>query len=172
MSALPGLDRGRAEMSPDGRYRYLLERACRTGTLDLDRRSLLWVGCNPSTADGMIDDPSVRRMVGFTRDAGYDRLVLGNVSPYRSPDPLDLRTAEVLEADYARNLEHLADAAREAEAAVLCWGTALPFMLWTRAEDVVTTLTDLVPLLCLGRTAAGLPRHPLYVPAKTALQPW
>ena len=41
-----------AILSADGRYRYLLEREWRVGI-----REIVWILLNPSTADGLADDP-------------------------------------------------------------------------------------------------------------------
>ena len=47
-----------AEISPDGMYRYSLER-----TWDEGKPTVLFICLNPSTADAVEDDATVRRMV-------------------------------------------------------------------------------------------------------------
>lgn len=52
-----------AVVSPDGRYRYLLERRWGNGP------AIVWVMLNPSMADATVDDPTIRRVVSFSRTA-------------------------------------------------------------------------------------------------------
>jgi hypothetical protein len=80
------LDMG-AEMSECGEYRYWLSRR-----LSMGERFVLFVGLNPSTADAMQDDPTIRREVDFARRWGYDWYLKGNVYAYRSTDPKRLYT--------------------------------------------------------------------------------
>ena len=48
-----------ANISPCGRYRYTLSRTWG------DARPLAFVMLNPSTADANVDDPTIRRCIGF-----------------------------------------------------------------------------------------------------------
>src|SRR6266516_1580847 len=76
---------GWAELSPCGTYRYLLGR--RVGAA---QRGLLLVCLNPSTADASLDDPTIRRAVGFTRREGCAILEVAPTtgsSPRRSAGP-------------------------------------------------------------------------------------
>lgn len=63
-----------AEISPDGLYRYSLER-----TWDEEKPTVLFVCLNPSTADAVEDDAAVRRMINFARQFGAGRLLVGNL---------------------------------------------------------------------------------------------
>ena len=55
-----------AIMSDCGAYRYELRRIW-----DSSLPILLWVGLNPSTADHINDDPTNRRIAGFSKNWGY-----------------------------------------------------------------------------------------------------
>ena len=70
--------------SPCGRYRYTLHRQWGNGG------HVLWVMCNPSTATATVDDPTVRRELGFARDWGFGRYVKVNAYGLRSTDPKGL----------------------------------------------------------------------------------
>ena len=74
-----------AEISPDGLYRYSLER-----TWDEEKPTVLFVCLNPSTADAVEDDATVRRMVSFARQFGAGRLLVGNLFAFRSAYKSDL----------------------------------------------------------------------------------
>ena len=63
-----------AEFSPDRVYRYALYR-----TWGRDKRRVLFVGLNPSTADESVDDPTIRRCKGFAADWGYGGLIMANL---------------------------------------------------------------------------------------------
>lgn len=51
-----------AVISDDGRYRYLLWRCW-----DPNRATVTWIMLNPSTADALQDDPTIRRCISFSR---------------------------------------------------------------------------------------------------------
>jgi hypothetical protein len=66
---------------------------------------------------------------------------------------------------------HLLDAARHSDGLIVAWGSL--GHLHERDRVVCELLTTLgVPLWCLGRTKEGHPRHPLYLPHTTTLQPF
>ena len=79
------MDYRNAYLSSDGVYRYSLVRAW-----DLELPTVLFIMLNPSTADAMQDDPTIRRCVGYARDWGYGRLLVGNLFGFRATDPKDL----------------------------------------------------------------------------------
>ena len=77
-----------AEISRDGVYRYRLTRRWETD----DRASMLrWIMLNPSTADASLDDPTIRRCMGFARAWGYGGIVVHNLYALRATDPRQLR---------------------------------------------------------------------------------
>ena len=65
-------DRG-ATISTDGRYRYDLWRQWEPGP------RLGFIMCNPSTADADLDDPTIRRCVGFARREGFAGITVRNL---------------------------------------------------------------------------------------------
>src|SRR5579859_2539321 len=67
-----------ATFSPCRRYRYRLERVLGPGPV------LQVIGLNPSTADEVADDPTVRRCKGFARHWGFGRLILTNLFGLRA----------------------------------------------------------------------------------------
>lgn len=85
MTTTAPLTSSTALLSPCGRYRYELRRVWGPGEL------ALWVALNPSTADGVVNDPTVIRMVGFSRQFGYDGMILCNTHGLRATNPECLR---------------------------------------------------------------------------------
>lgn len=149
---------GEATFSPCRLYRYRLTR--RWG----DGPTCAFVMLNPSTADEMQDDPTIRRCIGFAKREGCGRLVIGNIFAFRATDPADMKAA----ADPVgpENDEHLIQIMLEADGPVVAaWGAHGAFL--GRAANVLR-LTD-APLQCLGVTKHGAPRHPLYIRADAPL---
>lgn len=160
-------DMAGAELSADGRYRYRLWRAWGRGP------GVLWIMLNPSTADAQRDDPTIRRCAGFARKWGYKRIEVLNLFALRSPYPGELR----LHKDPVghRNDDVIAQRCEEMRTSlvVAAWGDAPQLyrsMLLPR-EAVVSRLVG-HPLMCIGTTRRGHPRHPLYVPAAKQLERW
>src|SRR5579872_6879915 len=77
-----------AALSKDGVYRFSLHRSFQPGS-----KSMVWIMLNPSTADAEVDDPTIRRCMGYARDWGFDRLTVVNLFPMRTPSPKVLADA-------------------------------------------------------------------------------
>ena len=135
-----------------GPYRYRLWRVW-----EPDAPRIVFVLLNPSTADATRDDPTLRRCLGFARRWGFGSLEVVNLFALRSPSPAALRAA----ADPVgpENDRWLTEAVERADAVAAGWGNHGPLL--GRAEAVRARLPD--GTLCLGVTASGQPRHPLYV---------
>jgi len=150
-----------AVLSEDRIYRYALYRRW-----DDALPNLVWIGLNPSTADEIIDDPTVRRIVDFSKAWNYGGAVLLNLFGLRATDPKDLRTASdpVGPANDAA-LTKLC----EGHEVILAWG--VHGGLHGRDETVTDLLRTANPrqVYCLGRTKGGHPKHPLYLAKKTPL---
>jgi hypothetical protein len=159
-----------ATMSHCGRYRYSLERRI-TDADDTRSSRLAWLMLNPSTADAFRDDPTIRKVIGFTRRAGFDSALVVNLYAWRATDPRELRRNHA-RAEGLRNRKAVLSAATSSDAVVCAWG-ATP---WAReqAHRVIGWLVEHpVELLCLGRSKAGAPLHPLMLSyAKHPLQPF
>lgn len=153
-----------AVFSTDHRYRYLLTRIWNP-----DVAPTLFICLNPSTADAMANDPTVRRMCGFARRENAGGIVVANLFALRSSNPAVLKRA--FDPVGPDNDEHLRAAARAAARVVVAWGAG--GSLAGRDRTVAQMLIDLgADLACLGRTQHGHPRHPLYVLADTPLESW
>lgn len=156
-----------AVISPCSMFRYRLNRV-----VSGERGPVYaYFGVNPSTADGSIDDATVRKMVGFTEDLGGSRFIVGNVFAYRATDVRELATA----ADpFGPEIgDYTTEIIAEADILVPCWGnrTKVPPALQF-AFDVMmdALLSSGKPVMCFGLTQSGDPKHPLMLPYRTPLQ--
>ena len=151
-----------AEFDHSRRYRYLLRRG-----LGMGEGRITFCMLNPSTADEQVNDPTIRRCIGFGQSWGYGELLVVNLSPLRATNPRDLYAAGP-EPDYvwSENLHHIRQAATASGMMVLAYGNGGKWE--SRGAKVVAELDrqGITPY-CLGRTGEGHPRHPLYVRGDT-----
>jgi hypothetical protein len=147
-------------MVAHGRYRYRLWRRWLPGAA-----TVAWVMLNPSTADDLRDDPTIRRCIGLSRGWGFGGLAVVNLYALRATDPADLFAAR--RPVGPGNDAAIAQAVAGADAVFAAWGNhGRP----DRVAAVGGLLGDRVH--SLGATAQGAPRHPLYVAASTRPVPW
>lgn len=151
--------RGAAVLSACGRYRYRLTRTIGTG-----RRSICWIMLNPSIADADIDDPTMRKVIGFSTRWGYDRIAVVNLFAWRATKPRELRLAD--DPVGPENDSHIGMAVIDADMVVAAWGTERPSPIAERAFHVARRLLAAVDLHVIELTKYGSPRHPL-MPAYT-----
>lgn len=126
-----------------------------------------FVMLNPSTADALQDDPTIRRCIAFARGWGYDTLSVRNLFPWRATDPKELveaeRTADIFGGGYGGRGEQELLAACTADMLVVAWGAGVPFGRDAAVLRLFKRHFSGKPLYCLGTTKNGHPRHPLYV---------
>ena len=141
-----------ALLSADGLYRYELTRLWAAGPL------VCFVMLNPSTADAIDDDATLRRCLGFARAWGFGGLYVVNLFAFRATDPRQLRYA----ADPVgpHNDKHILDAAARATEVVCAWGPGGTYQQ-RDAEVRRLLLQDRSRIFSLGRTIGGHPPHPL-----------
>lgn len=144
-----------AVLSDCRRYRYALTRRWAPGPV------ALFIMLNPSTADAEVDDPTIRRCIGFAKREGCGALRVENLFAWRATKPDEMFAQgpmAVGEADAA-----ICRAVRAVDGPIIAaWGGDR--RAEDRAREVVTLLDELgVEVVCLGVTQAGAPRHPLYV---------
>jgi hypothetical protein len=157
-------NRPHADLSPCGRYRYLLYRRWAPGPI------ATYLMLNPSTADATRDDATTRRCRAFAAASGHGALIIVNLYAYRATDPRTLAAAGYPVGDDTDH--HLMRAARLATSTggqiVAAWGAHAPAGRITQ----VLRLPGLHRLHALATTQSGQPRHPLYLPARHTPQPW
>jgi hypothetical protein len=151
-----------ATISRCERYRYRLTRYWGPGYM------LPFVMLNPSTADASNDDPTIRRCMGFARREGAGGIVVANLFAFRATSPADmLAAADPFGPDNEGHLIEIGAASVATKMPIVCaWGS--------HGDGLESRAIDLFQrqgarLMCLGKTASGQPRHPLYVLASQPL---
>lgn len=148
-----------AVYSPCGQWRYLLWR------IDSRRAGMIGMGLlNPSTADHMRDDATIRQCRMRARRAGAKAVLVWNLFAWRATKPGDLKRAD--DPVGPDNDAAIALAMKVARRTLLAWGMHGGHR--GRDEEVLAMLGD-TPVSVLGLTACGRPRHPLYLPVRTRL---
>lgn len=177
-------DAASAVISADGLYRYTLGRL-----LDPHKTiRVLYVMLNPSSADALKDDPTIRKCIGFaTRKFDAGRLSVVNLYAYRTPYVTELRAAYENEVDIVGpdNTAHIQAEALVADHIIVAWGalalggpsvaglgTNASYHSRRVAHLLRLAVGDSRPLFCLGKTATGEPRHPLMPRYATKLETW
>lgn len=152
-------DRG-ADVSAHGRYRYSLYRRW-----DYGKPAVLFVMLNPSTADADIDDPTIRKCIGFARRWNMGGVRVCNLYPWRATNPKDLPSGHEVGGEHGgilpRNDYAILSAACDAGRIIAAWGAnAGPWPM--RSSHVMDLLRDR-HVEALRLTKNGRPWHPLYV---------
>lgn len=142
-----------ARFSRCRKYRYSLDRSWDTGS-----GKAVFIGLNPSTADAQVDDPTIRRCVGFARAWGCRSMQIVNLFAFCATRPEELKRAAL---PIGRNNDaRITDALADARIGIACWGNHGTHQ--ARAEKIRRRHPD---LHCLGINKSGQPKHPLYIAA-------
>lgn len=122
-----------------------------------------FVGLNPSTADENVDDPTIRRCIGFAKAWGFGGIVMLNLYGFRATDPKAMLSA--LDRVGPGNDEELAYQRTRVGLIVAAWGAHAE---QSRATEVCKILAK--SIYALGSTKSGMPKHPLYLAKDTKLE--
>jgi hypothetical protein len=132
----------------------------------------MFVMLNPSTADADVDDPTIRRCIGYAKAWGCGGLWVGNLFAFRATNPRGL--LEVEDPVGPHNDDYLLGMAYRSDLVVAAWGAnAGRPQLMGRAEHVTDFLTSRGKALCVLRwLKCKQPSHPLYLPKGLQPQRW
>ena len=159
-----------ALVSECGTYRYKLWRAW-----DSHLPTCAFVMLNPSTADATDDDNTIRRCIGFAKRWGFGGILVANLFAYRATKPKELLTAQ--DPVGPGNDQRLVEVGRSCARVVVAWGAGCRWRGRRRQDiEALNALRTCRPnsevVMCLGTTAVGFPRHPLYVKGNTEPVPY
>lgn len=150
--------------SPCRKYRYTLWREW-----DPALPYCQFIGLNPSTADEVLNDNTVRRCIDFSRRWGFGALCMTNIFAWRDTDPAKMKVQE--DPVGPENDRWLLEIAKGSGRVVAAWGTHGAHM--ARGEVVRIALEDAgISLLCFRQTKNRQPEHPLYQPGARPLIPY
>jgi hypothetical protein len=152
---------GKAVFDAGKTYRYRLSR-----TWGSSGTHATWIMLNPSTADALEDDPTIRRCTAFTKAWGLDGLIVVNLFALCATDPREL--AGHPDPVGPVNDRFIGEALHPWSVVVAAWGAHR--LATQRAARVMEIIAGRAGgAACLGVTRGGYPKHPLYVPAATEL---
>lgn len=149
------------------RYRYQLTR-CWNPTLP----NLVFIMLNPSTADASVDDATIRRCMGFSRDSGFGGIRVLNLYAFRATSPSDMRAAvDPVGPNNNRVILEALNKTQTGDMVICAWGANARND--RRAGEVLELIAKAghVPhtLKLLG---GDVPGHPLYLAASRRPERW
>jgi hypothetical protein len=182
------VDTGGAVFSACGQYRYELRRNIvqKAPSLPWDvadrddgarlvadaaaasSRKIVFGMLNPSVATAEINDPTIRRCIGFAAAWGFRHLSVFNAYGLISPYPEDLwKVPDPVGPD---NDSHILDIVSDADMVIAAWGVNIT----REREKAVRGLLAAagMKLHHLGLTKDGHPKHPLYLPKTVTPTEW
>jgi hypothetical protein len=143
-------------------YRYHLAPRWGSGT-----RTLAAIGLNPG--DKVENSPTVRNWIRAAKGAGFDALSIVNLFAYRTTAWQKLLALDDATRIGPENDASIRRAVAESEAVLVSWGAHGDE--WPERVRQVVRLVN-KPMLCLGTTQTGQPRHPQAVKASRELVSW
>lgn len=156
-----------ATFSPDRKYRYNLKR-----DLGPDTRPCLFIMLNPSTADEVNDDPTIRRCINFAKTWGYGKLIVCNLFAIRATKPdVILKTNNPTGPGNDAAIQGAIQYVVDNNGIVVCaWGAFGEYK--NQGARVLQMIKNAnAPAFFLAKTKTNQPSHPLYLKADTALTP-
>ncbi len=132
---------------------------------------ITWIMLAPPKADAWEDYPALEKCIGFTKDLGFEGLLVVNLFSACASDPRHLipmnggRTTKDTD-------KYIRKAVMGATRIIVAWGSSGP-----QTDRCVKVLEIInrkrrAPLSCLGMTSTDEPKHPLYVKKTTKLVPF
>jgi len=143
-----------ARFSNDKKHRYKLSRHW-----DLNKPQILYIMLNPSIGNESIDDPTIKRLLSFTRKFNYGGFFVGNLFTYITPNPKTLDTSIGLTN---KNLNILHNLVSKVDKVVYAWGNSI--------EEPNEFKKFISGPMCFGKNLNGTPSHPLYLPSSSELE--
>ena len=143
-----------ADISNDKKDRFSLSRIW-----DSKKPKALYIMLNPSYADDESDDPTIRRLIFFSKKFKFGGFYVTNLFTQITPYPKELNMDN---KSKKKNLKIISELIKKSDLIVYAWGNLVsePMQLRKLIESP----------LCFGINKNGTPRHPLYLRSDTKLQ--
>lgn len=143
--------------SEDRTHRFYLYRKWREGN------GVAFLMLNPSIADEMILDPTLRRCKQFAINNGYSMMHIANVFSLVSTDPAGLKGVDINDVHTESNWRHIASLAKNFPV-ILGFGTNVKKYHYDFVRNRIKNTLVQESTFALRITKDGLPSHPLYLP--------
>ena len=161
-------DQSGALFSPCEKYRYRLWRRW-----DFSLSRACWIMLNPSTADAMKDDQTIRKCVEFTKRFGYGGIEVVNLFAWRATKPAALkRVSDPIGPSNDAAIKNAADGVNRGGGIVICaWGRHFgKSKRRLRVLDILEEIGADPWVLQFNKDAT--PAHPLMLPYSSQLTEW
>lgn len=156
-----GTDESGAVFDASAKYRYLLWRIW-----DFDKPIICWFLLNPSTADEIVLDPTLRRCKRYSELWGYGGFKVLNVFSFRTTKPKNLLKCK--NPIGPTNDYYIIKECLDIPMIVVGWGNFI-LNFWDRIDELNKLLYS-SELYALKLTSKSQPSHPLYL--KKDLKPF
>ena len=143
-----------ADISNDKKDRFSLSRIW-----DSKKPKALYIMLNPSYADDESVDPTIRRLIFFSKKFKFGGFYVTNLFTQITPYPKELNMDN---NSKKKNLIIISELIKKSDLIVYAWGNLVsePMQLRKLIESP----------LCFGINKNGTPKHPLYLRSDTKLQ--
>jgi hypothetical protein len=148
-----------AHFSSCEKYRYWLRR-----DWDLSKAPISFLMLNPSTADEMVNDPTIERCQRRAITMGFGSMIIVNLFPFRMTDSKLLNTVGNLLGDATEADDAILRAVELSNMTVCGWGKHA--LAAPRAQHIMALLKQKNlqnKVMCLQLNADNSPQHPLYI---------
>tara|TARA_B100000686_G_C16802696_1_gene987323 strand:+ start:3537 stop:3995 length:459 start_codon:yes stop_codon:yes gene_type:complete len=146
--------RKKALLSRDKKYRYSLTRIW-----DDSQKKILFIMLNPSSADSQNDDPTIRRLISFTKKWGFGGFWVCNLYPYRTSSIKELYKS--LSSMQNKNKIQIKNHILKTNLIVYAWGNTEKEPNWLKK--------NVKKPFCIDKNINGSPKHPLYISSNKKL---
>jgi len=145
----------------EGNYRYLLHIP-----VSDEGKKILFLMCNPSTADLYKEDTTTRNLKKWAKQNGVGVIIVGNIYAYRTSRPEALQSLKVAEAVGEKNIDAIIRASSEADEVIIAWGDppkSRPIFEFNKLKNEILEIIKKKHsnVYRIGtKTKSGQPRHP------------
>ncbi len=143
----------KAKFSIDKKHRYELSRHW-----DLSKSDILFIMLNPSIANEHIDDPTIKRLISFTREFKHGGFFVANLFTYITPYSKTLDTSIGLTK---LNLKTIKNLVNKVDEVIYAWGNSIK-----EPQELKNLVKN---PKCFGKNLNGTPKHPLYLSSNSKL---
>ena len=143
-----------ADISNDKKERFSLSRIW-----DSKKPKVLYIMLNPSYADDELDDPTIKRLIFFSKKFKFGGFYVTNLFTQITPYPKELNMDNHLKK---KNLKIISELIKKSNSIVYAWGN-----LVNEPRELLSIVKN---PLCFKKNLNGTPRHPLYLPSSSELE--